>query len=139
MPRPWPITLWSYRGSTFTEADVVFNTNWDWNSYRGSLRRASSGETLIDFRRVALHEFGHVLGLDHPDEHGQNVTAQMNSSISNLDDLADDDINGARALYGSRAVESSADRHGQLQPLHRSQLPVRHAEPPRRAIRTTIR
>jgi len=98
------VTLWSYRGSSFTEADVVFNTNWNWNSYRGPLRSSSSGGALIDFRRVALHEFGHVLGLDHPDDHGQNVTAQMNSTISNLDDLADDDINGARALYGAPAA-----------------------------------
>ena len=49
-----------------------------WNSYRGNLR--TSGATSVhDFMRVALHEFGHVLGLDHPDENGQRVTALMNS------------------------------------------------------------
>ena len=37
------VTLWSYRGSTFTEADVVFNNKWNWNSYRGPLRSSSSG------------------------------------------------------------------------------------------------
>ena len=103
------ITLWSYRGSTFSEADVVFNNKWNWNSYRGALRRASSpGGTMVDLRRVALHEFGHVLGLDHPDEHGQRVTAQMNSTVGDLDDLADDDINGARALYGAPANRAPA-------------------------------
>ena len=44
---------------------------------------------------MALHEFGHVLGLDHPDQFGQNVAAIMNSTISNTDSLQQDDINGA--------------------------------------------
>jgi len=94
------ITLYRYRvsDSTLTEADVVFNLTKEWNSYRGNVR---SG--LNDIRRVALHEFGHVLGLGHPDEHGQSVSALMNSRISNLDSLQTDDIDGARAMYGSSA------------------------------------
>lgn len=94
-------TSW-YRVSTGAklEADVVFNNTKSWNAYRGNLR--TSGTTTVhDFRRVALHEFGHVLGLDHPDENGQRVTALMNSTISNLDALAADDISGARSLYGA--------------------------------------
>ncbi len=78
------------------EGDVVFNNSNRWNSYRGNQR---SGAT--DFFRVALHEFGHVLGLDHPDENGQSVNALMNSTISNLDALAADDIAGGRSLYGA--------------------------------------
>ncbi len=81
------------------EGDVVFNNTKSWSSYRGNLR-TSGGTTLNDFQRVALHEFGHILGLDHPDENGQNTTALMNSIISNLDALAADDIAGARSLYG---------------------------------------
>lgn len=92
-------TLWR-TGNRRTEADVVFNTRLDWNSYRGPLRNSTSGDTLFDLRRVALHEFGHVLGLDHPDEFGQNVRAVMNSSVSNLDALQDDDISGVQFLYG---------------------------------------
>ncbi|HKB12490.1 MAG TPA: matrixin family metalloprotease, partial [Vicinamibacterales bacterium] len=96
------ITLTRYFVSSgqSSESDVIFNTAFSWNSYSGALRRASSGGTLIDFRRVALHEFGHVLGLDHPDQYGQSVAAVMNSHVSNTDQLQSDDIAGVAALYG---------------------------------------
>ena len=90
-------TSWYNVGSNNKiEGDVVFNNTKNWNSYRGNLRSGAN-----DFYRVALHEFGHILGLDHPDENGQNVSAQMNSIIGNLDALASDDIAGARSLYGA--------------------------------------
>ena len=74
------ITQRYFIGSKITEADVVFNNTKPWNSYRGNLRTSSNqGQYLNDFRRVAIHEFGHVLGLGHPDEDGQTVVAQMNS------------------------------------------------------------
>jgi hypothetical protein len=92
------VTTGWHNGTTRTEADVTFNTAIAWDSYRGALRFAN-GELLCDFRRVALHEFGHVLGLDHPDQAGQTVSAIMNSMISDLDTLAADDINGAETLY----------------------------------------
>lgn len=95
------ITTHWRRGSTRIEADVVFNNRYSWNSYRGNIRTASAGGTLYDIRRVALHEFGHVLSLDHPNEAGQTVTAVMNSRVSNIDSLQTDDINGVRAAYPS--------------------------------------
>ena len=101
---PWgdrtlAITLNTWVGNQMVEADVGFNNTLNWNAYDGPLRRASSGGSLNDFRRVALHEFGHVLGLDHPDEFGQSVHAIMNSTISDEDTLLFDDILGAYALY----------------------------------------
>jgi len=77
------------------ESDVVFNTKFMWDSYRGPQR---SGP--FDFQRVALHEFGHTLGLDHPDENGQSVDAIMNSTAGDRDSLSADDIAGAVSLYG---------------------------------------
>jgi len=96
------ITETMYRTSdqSITEADVAFNTKVSWNSYRGNLRTASGGGSLLDLRRVALHEFGHVIGLDHPDDYGQSVVAVMNSHVSNVDGLQTDDIDGARSIYG---------------------------------------
>jgi len=93
-------TVWE-NGTTRTESDVIFNTAVSWDSYRGPSRRVG-GKLLCDFFRVALHEFGHVLGLDHPDQAGQTVSAIMNSVVSDLDGLTADDINGAQALYPPR-------------------------------------
>jgi hypothetical protein len=105
---------WFYRtsDSTITEADVVFNSARTWNSYRGNLRSASDGWTLQDLRRVALHEFGHVIGLNHSDSNGQSVTAIMSSRLSNIDTLQTDDINGARTIYGQSLAHGDTLRSG---------------------------
>ena len=97
------VTLTQYSSGTllYAEADVLFNSTLSWNSYRGALRTASNGSRLQDLRRIALHEFGHVLGLLHPDDSGQVVTAIMNSSVSDIDALQSDDIRGGQALYGA--------------------------------------
>ncbi len=96
--------IYYYTGSpqTFAEADIVFSSGDAWNSYRGPL-----AESPIDLRRVALHELGHFIGLDHPDQAGQTVNAIMNSLISNTDDLTADDIAGGQYLYGARVAAVS--------------------------------
>lgn len=91
---------YSVSSNRMVEADVSFDSSRSWNSYRGSVRSASSG-TLYDLFRVAVHEFGHVLGLDHPDEVGQSRTAIMNSRYSNTDAIQSDDVDGLIAIYGS--------------------------------------
>jgi predicted Zn-dependent protease len=93
------VTLSYSQGDTRVESDLVFNTAYTWDSYRGP----RNGRTAIDIRRVAIHELGHVLGLDHPDEASppQTVAAIMNSKISDIDTMQPDDIAGAQVLYGA--------------------------------------
>jgi len=95
------ITLLIYdQNNVNIEVDILFNTTpgITWDSFRGNLQPVKS-----DLRRIALHELGHFLGLDHPDDANppQNVAAIMNSSESNTYDLTADDIAGAQFLYGA--------------------------------------
>lgn len=102
----------SYRvGNEKIEADIVFNTAYTWDSYRGALR-----SDRTDIQRVAAHELGHVLGLGHPDEANpvQYVVALMNSKISsNVETPRTDDINGIRSLYGAPGFVPANDHFAQ--------------------------
>src|SRR5437773_9741965 len=84
-----------------TEADTLFNNAKSWDSYRGSLRFGQNGYLIADIQRVALHELGHALGLNHPDDAGQNVDAIMNSIVSDGTELTSDDVTGIQSLYGA--------------------------------------
>lgn len=99
------ITEYYYQGEGLTDTDIIFNTAYGWDSYRGNLK----GNGVYDVQRVALHELGHVLGLAHPDQYGQTVVAVMNSIISNTDGLTADDIAGAQVLYGAPGFHPAND------------------------------
>jgi hypothetical protein len=94
------MALYTVEDNTSVEADVLFNRNYNWSSYRGPLQQAADGSPVIDMQRVAIHEFGHVLGLDHPDDVGQAVVAIMNSHTSDIDTQQQDDIDGIVSIYG---------------------------------------
>ena len=101
------VTYYSYQGSTFLEADILFNNAQSFDSYRGNLQFNSQGKCVCDIQRVFLHELGHALGLTHPDSAGQTVDAVMNSIVSNLSQLAADDEAGIHFLYGAPAPTPS--------------------------------
>ena len=96
----------------FVDADIVVDSTQPWDPhYDGPLR----SDHTQDFRRVILHELGHALGLDHPDDAGQSVTAIMNSKISDIDSLQQDDKDGIIALYSgftSSACDTSSSGGG---------------------------
>ena len=107
------VTLIHNVGNRTTETDVLFNSANRFNSYRG-VYAIFNGLSYFDLHRIALHELGHVLGLDHPDEHNQTVNALMNSTVSELYFLQPDDIAGAVALYGAPPNAPSATGNAQI-------------------------
>ena len=98
------VTYWRSSGGRIVEADILFNNHQTFDSYRGPLRFGSNSFAIGDIRRVLTHELGHALGLDHPDQHGQNVDAIMNSMTSDRETLSNDDISGAQSMYAAASA-----------------------------------
>jgi len=74
---------------------IVFNDDEPWGVYDGPLRSSP-----LDFRRVALHELGHIISLGHED--GLIVDGRrpiMASFVTDTDRLENDDIQGVCNIY----------------------------------------
>jgi hypothetical protein len=116
-PSDLAITVIYYEGSTLVEADTVFKSTVAWNSYPGPL--LNNGNGPIDFRRVAIHELGHTIGL--ADINGTNPLAIMDIVVSDIYHLTSDDIAGAQALYGAKPASNGThpplgpNRNGQAE------------------------
>ncbi|HWK55277.1 MAG TPA: matrixin family metalloprotease [Hyphomicrobiales bacterium] len=90
------------------ESDIVFNSAVSWDLFDGPRRGSAQ-----DFYRVALHELGHALGLDHE----LKAEAIMQPRIGTLRHLTADDINGVNTLYGAPPLTctvATAPRNGQV-------------------------
>lgn len=88
------VSFASRENGVLLENDVIFNANLAWTVAHGPVQGAP-----YEFRRTLIHELGHVLGLDHPDEAGQTVSSIMDSRLNNLEQPSADDEAGVRALY----------------------------------------
>ncbi|HYR82739.1 MAG TPA: matrixin family metalloprotease [Terriglobia bacterium] len=90
---------WTMGGSTIVQAGILFNTKYTWDVYDGPWSTGTyAGKS--DFRRVAVHELGHVMGLDHED----SVPAIMATAVSTGGVIVaptSDDTAGINAMYGS--------------------------------------
>ncbi len=84
------VTISRFENDQLIEADIVFNNNELWDIYSGALG------IIMDFRRVAAHELGHVIGLGHEDV----KPSLMNSLLSDIETPTIDDLAGVAMLYG---------------------------------------
>ncbi len=76
---------WS--GNTYTYGEVYFDTAETWSYYGGG--------ATVNFLAVAIHEIGHVLGLDHNNSPGSIMNPRVGSA-----DLSAFDIANITSIYG---------------------------------------
>ena len=81
------------------EADIGVNQGVPLDIFDGNLQQLGARFDGVDFRRIALHELGHALGLAHE----LSASAIMAATVSNLDRLTEDDIAGVNTRFGGLA------------------------------------
>ena len=84
------ITLVSEVGGIAMHGDILFNPSVPYALYNGPVR----GESR-DFGRVALHELGHFLGLNHE----TSAPSIMRPIVGDFENLFEDDKKGVNARY----------------------------------------
>jgi hypothetical protein len=92
-PYTYAITIWVYWivNGQLDDTDVLFNADLPW---------ATDGNpNASDVETIALHEYGHVLGLDEEPDDPNAVMYPYGTEGQVIRNLTEDDKNGARELY----------------------------------------
>lgn len=74
---------------------IVFNKNLQWSVYDGPAQ-FNNGEVVYDIKRVAIHELGHAMGLDHENT---NVAIMQPFYSGEIFRPTEDDIAGIKQIY----------------------------------------
>jgi hypothetical protein len=86
------VTQMTLVGDHFVDVATIFNDVFDWDIYSGPIR----ADGFVDFSRVAVHEIGHIIGLDHEN----TAPSIMGQVIGDVEVPLLDDVNGVFAIYG---------------------------------------
>jgi len=92
-------------GGAINESDVMFNPAWSWSTTLNPSTLPRGGDSIVNFKLVAIHELGHSLGFT---PHEDDILATMNSFYPNSGPIGNDndihphsdDVLGNRAGYG---------------------------------------
>jgi Matrixin/Thrombospondin type 3 repeat len=82
---------------TIIQSGIVFNSNESWDVY-DSAHSTTPKENIKDFRRIAVHELGHSLGLGHEDDLPSIMDTLLPVGSLEISPQADD-INAVATLY----------------------------------------
>jgi hypothetical protein len=86
-----------FSGNQMLHSGIVFDSTESWDMYNEDCFCPA-----IDFRRVAVHELGHTLGLAH-----ENILPAVMSPAADDDETPTaDDINGAQFHYGDNDTDT---------------------------------
>lgn len=96
---------WYFPDGYALHSDIIFNTAFTWGAYDDAL---ANHPGVIDFRRVAVHEAGHVIGLDH----ATHTNSIMYFAIQNVTSPRPDDLNAILSIYGLLQSDVSIDTNG---------------------------
>lgn len=83
---------------TIAEADIVLNRSLAWTTDFNSV---ATGPHFVE--GVALHEIGHLLGLNHATLGGATMFWTSAGAIDHAAGLSPDEVTGLRSLYGTSA------------------------------------
>ena len=82
------------------EADIVFNAV----EFQWAARREDASEGVYSIEQVALHEIGHLLGLEHSPLGGATMAFETGDGLATWSALSSDEVAFARAVYPDAEV-----------------------------------
>jgi len=90
----WGVFSGPPSGRKLVEWDAVFNSNYTFGNFDGTT-------TVMDYQNIATHEFGHALGLGHPDDSCTEETMYRFAAFNETKKrtLEAGDIAGVQSLY----------------------------------------
>lgn len=112
---PWAVTVRILKKSTckILEADVIFNSDIPYTTSADKTKLAPYGGSKHSFRAVAMHELGHVQGLNHT-TNTYSVMGDASTYLHTHDGLAtaypgEDALDGSIDTYGTKETGSWED------------------------------